>query len=286
PGAPPAGRPRHRGAPTPARDRRSDRCARAAPRPSRRATAPSRESPAPRRGHPGCAGSRQGLRLGVERRRLVGGDGKRRHLEHPPRDVLDRLRELLGARGTEPPLSRCAEPRSVLGTLSFAIHGSLAFQLHVLVGPREPPGAEKTEPGLLHPWPDAVEEGEVPDRREHRPLVDELLYSVENHLTLRPIQLGGLLPEEAIDVGVAPIGVGAAGDGEGFEPRRSVPRRTDEQVNEVLVSLFRDALEERRALERAPGWRPDARACRARATSDRTDRRRSASGWTGTRPST
>src|SRR5207249_8955718 len=148
------------------------------------------------------------------------------------------------------------------------------------------PGAEKTEPGLLHPWSDAVEEGEVPDRREHRPLVDELLYSVENHLTLRPIQLGGLLPEEAIDVGVAPIGVGAAGDGEGFEPRRSVPRRTDEQVNEVLVSLFRDALEERRALERAPGWRPDARACRARATSDRTDRRRSASGWTGTRPST
>src|SRR5262245_11202490 len=64
---------------------------------------------------------------------------------------------------------------------------SLAFQLHVLVGSREPPGFEETEPGCFHARPDAVEESEVPDRREHRSLVDELLDPVEDRLALRAI---------------------------------------------------------------------------------------------------
>src|SRR5262245_22917264 len=127
---------------------------------------------------------------------------------------------------------------------------SLASQLHVLVGPREPPGFEETEPGFFHARPDAVEEGEVPDRREHRPLMDDLLDPVEDHLALRAIQLRGLLTEEAVDVGVASVRVRAAGDGEGLEPGRGVPRGADEEVDEVLVFLLGDALEERRPLER------------------------------------
>src|SRR6267142_7220519 len=95
-----------------------------------------------------------------------------------------------------------------------------------------------------------MEEGEIPDRREHRPFMDELLHPMKDHLTLRTIQLGGLLPEEAVDVGVSSVDVRAAGDGERFQPGRGVARRAGEEIDDVAVPFLRDALEERSPLER------------------------------------
>src|SRR5882672_2547135 len=111
------------------------------------------------------------------------------------------------------------------------------LQLHVLVRRREPVARHEPDPGFLHPRPHAVQEGEIPDRREHRALVDELLDAMKHGLALGAIQLHGLFPEQAVDVGVAAVGVGAAGDRDGFQPGGSVPRRADEEIDQVLVLL-------------------------------------------------
>src|SRR5262249_17784742 len=76
---------------------------------------------------------------------------------------------------------------------------SPAFQLYVLVWPREPVAAEQAEPGFLHPRTHTVQKGEVPDRREHRAFVDQLLDPVKRRLPLRAILLDRLLSEEAVD---------------------------------------------------------------------------------------
>ena len=56
------------------------------------------------------------------------------------------------------------------------------------------------------------EEGELVDRRDHRPFLDELLNPMKGGLALGPVELSGLLPEEAVDVGIPSIGEGAARD--------------------------------------------------------------------------
>src|SRR5215470_13900656 len=68
---------------------------------------------------------------------------------------------------------------------------SLSLELHVLVGRGEAEGRDEAEPGLLHAWAHAVDEGEVPDGNEHHPLVDELLHAMQDGLALGAILLGG-----------------------------------------------------------------------------------------------
>src|SRR4029453_418757 len=48
------------------------------------------------------------------------------------------------------------------------------------------------------------------DRREHRLVVDELLDAVQRCLAALAIELGALLAEEPVDVGIAAVHVGAA----------------------------------------------------------------------------
>src|SRR5207245_4241826 len=63
---------------------------------------------------------------------------------------------------------------------------------------------------------------------------------------LRSVALRGLLPEEAVDVRVASVRVGAARDGEGLQAARGVPEVAAEDVDDVL----RERLEEGCPLER------------------------------------
>ena len=64
--------------------------------------------------------------------------------------------------------------------------------------------------GLLYPRPYAIQQDVFPDRREHRPLVNELLDPVQYPLTALSLPLGGLLTEERVDVCMASVRVRAA----------------------------------------------------------------------------
>src|SRR5207302_1906121 len=91
---------------------------------------------------------------------------------------------------------------------------------------------------------------ELPDRREHRLLVDELLDAVEHRLTTLPIELGALLAEEPVDVGVAAVHVGAASGHERLEPGRRAAERGAGAQHEVLERLLDLSLVVGRSLER------------------------------------
>src|SRR5262249_20801239 len=94
---------------------------------------------------------------------------------------------------------------------------SFPFQLQVLVGRRERVGGDEAEPRLLHPRADAVETRIQPERREDSLVVDELLDALEHGAAPLLIQLGRLLAEQAIDVGVAPVRIDAAAGHEGLD---------------------------------------------------------------------
>src|SRR5213594_781175 len=109
---------------------------------------------------------------------------------------------------------------------------------------------------LLHAWPVAIDEGELPDRRDHRLLVHELLNPVEGRLALLPVHLARLLAEEPVDVPVAPVDVGAAGGDERLDSRGRVAEGAAAALDEALELLFRPPPEEGHALDR-PQLHPD-----------------------------
>src|SRR5262245_26268633 len=94
-----------------------------------------------------------------------------------------------------------------------------------------------------------VDEAELPDGTVHGLLEHELLDAVQGRLTALAIELAGLLVEEPVDVGVAPVDVRATAHGEHLEPRRRVPEGAADTVGQILQLLFLIGLEERRALE-------------------------------------
>jgi hypothetical protein len=74
---------------------------------------------------------------------------------------------------------------------------------------------------------------------------------VQQRLALRPVELRGLVSEQAVEIGVASIDVGAAGDDEGLEAGGGVAEDAAEDVDDVLELLLRERLEEGGPLERA-----------------------------------
>src|SRR4051812_34249116 len=85
-----------------------------------------------------------------------------------------------------------------------------ALDRDVLVGRGVGKQRDPIEAGLADPRADAVEEGELPDRRIDRPLDHQLLDLEENGLAPPAIQLGRLLLVERIDIRVAAVGEDAA----------------------------------------------------------------------------
>src|SRR6516164_7961971 len=81
--------------------------------------------------------------------------------------------------------------------------------------------------------------------------MDELLDPVERRLTLLGVQLGRLLSEELVDVGITAVGVSAARGREDFDSRGRVPKNAAQAVDYVLQLLFLIGLQEPGALERA-----------------------------------
>src|SRR5262249_4207555 len=124
-------------------------------------------------------------------------------------------------------------------------------QLDVFIGARVRKARDGPEARFLDAGPDAVEEGELPDRRIDDALVHELLDPVKCRLATLRIQLDRLLLEEPIDVGIAAIDVRAAGGDERFQPRRGVAERAAATLHDVPEFLLAVGAEERCALERA-----------------------------------
>src|SRR5262249_13830545 len=104
---------------------------------------------------------------------------------------------------------------------------------------------------LLHPRADAVETRIQPERREDSLVVDELLDALEHGAAPLLIQLGRLLAEQAIDVGVAPVRVDAAAGHEGLDAGGGVAERTTPPLDEAAVLLLGVSPEEGRTLERS-----------------------------------
>src|ERR1041384_6655602 len=119
----------------------------------------------------------------------------------------------------------------------------------VFIGRRVGEAGNQAEPGLADARADAVEEGELPDRRIDRALVNELLHPVQDRLALRTIELARLLPVERIHVRIAAVSKHAALDHLRLEPGGGVAEGAGRGLDDVLERLFRVALEEGRALE-------------------------------------
>ena len=103
-----------------------------------------------------------------------------------------------------------------------------------------------------------VDKRELPDRRVDRALVDGLLHLFEDRAALFLVELGALLFEHLVEIGIAAISVHAALDRHLFEARRRVAERTAAALDQVPVLLLRIALEESGAFERLqPGADPD-----------------------------
>src|SRR5262245_46160879 len=122
----------------------------------------------------------------------------------------------------------------IVAMVSSWIRGSLRLQLHVLVGRRECPARDEPESGFRHPGPLCMDEAELPERREDRLLVHELLDAMKGRLAALSIQLDRLLAEEPVDVGIAAVHVGASRHHEVLETAGGVAERAAQAVDEVL----------------------------------------------------
>ena len=109
---------------------------------------------------------------------------------------------------------------------------------------------------LGHARPVPVDEGQLPDRHDHRLLVDELLDAVEDPLTPLGVPLARLLGDEPLDVGIGAVGERAAGRHERVEPGGGVAEGAARGLDDVLELLLAVLEDERRALE-GPELHPD-----------------------------
>src|SRR5947209_4277376 len=131
------------------------------------------------------------------------------------------------------------------------------LELDVLVRGGIGVAADEAEPALLHARPHAVQEGELPDGREHDLVVDELLDAMQGRLAALSVQLGRLLLEEPVDVRIAAVGVRAPGDHERLETGGGIAECSARALDDVLQLLLCVLLEECRALDGAkPGPDP------------------------------
>src|SRR5206468_6633247 len=86
----------------------------------------------------------------------------------------------------------------------------LALELQLLVGRRPRIVGDEAKPGLRNPWAVRLQKGQLPDRQVHDLLVDQLLDAMQHRLALLRVELGRMLPEESVDIGIAAVGVRAA----------------------------------------------------------------------------
>src|SRR5262245_48335205 len=125
------------------------------------------------------------------------------------------------------------------------------LEFHVLVWRRPRVIRDEAEPRFRDVRTDSLQESELPDRQEHRLVVNQLLDAMEHCLALLRIELARLLSEQAVDVGVAAVGERATRDHERLQPGGGVSEDAGEPEDDVLQLLLLVRLHEPRALERS-----------------------------------
>src|SRR6516225_11140853 len=93
----------------------------------------------------------------------------------------------------------------------------MALQLHVFEGRHERIPGDESDPRFLDPRSNAAQSPDLPDRREHRLVMDRLLDSLELRRAPLGVQLGRLFPDEPLDIGIASISVRTARGYKGFD---------------------------------------------------------------------
>src|SRR3989441_6542717 len=81
---------------------------------------------------------------------------------------------------------------------------SLPLELHVLVRRRPRIVGDEAHPRFRDARTHSLQEGQLPDRKDHGLVVDQLLDAMEGRLSLLRVELTRLLLEEPVDVGVPP----------------------------------------------------------------------------------
>src|SRR5918997_1514480 len=127
---------------------------------------------------------------------------------------------------------------------------STGFQRQILVRRRVGETGDQPEPRFADPWPDSVDEGELPDRREHRALVDNLLNFVQYRLAFTAIQLDGLLPIQLVDIGVGAVGKNAVLHDMRLDAGGSVAERSWAGLDQILELFLAEAFDKAGALDR------------------------------------
>src|SRR3954452_585971 len=117
-----------------------------------------------------------------------------------------------------PGLAVCANRAP--GQPTFAALCSL--EREILEGCRIGEARDPAEGRLADPRAHPAEERQQPDRRVDCLLVHQALHLFEDRGPLLRVEFGGLLLVEFVDLGIAAINVGTAGDDERGEPRRRV----------------------------------------------------------------
>src|SRR5215470_6261095 len=126
----------------------------------------------------------------------------------------------------------------------------LPLQGDVLVRRGVGMAGNEPEPGLPDTRAHSVEERELEDWSVHDARLDDLLHLLERRVAPLGVQLGGLLAEEAVEVWVAAVDVGAVGDHEGLEASGRIAKGAAGRLDDVLELLLRVGLEEGGTLQR------------------------------------
>src|SRR5262245_929253 len=114
-------------------------------------------------------------------------------------------------------------------------------QRNVLVWRRVGMAGDQAQAGLGDARPDAVDERQLPDRRIDVPLLHELLNLMQDRFALLGVELGRLLFEEGIDIGIVAVDIGATLHHERLQPRRRIAESAAGTLDQVLVGLLRIA---------------------------------------------
>src|SRR5437868_1894145 len=147
---------------------------------------------------------------------------------------------------------RAGRPAAIVRWANIALG---ALDGDVLVGRGVGEAGDQPEPRLSDPRPDAVDKSQLPDRRVNRPLVNDLLHSVEDRLALLPVEFDRLLLVHFVKVGIVTVDEHAALDDVRFEAGRGVAERAGAGLDDVFERLLGISFDEGRPLDR-PQLRP------------------------------
>src|SRR5262249_2265776 len=114
----------------------------------------------------------------------------------------------------------------------------LRLELDLLIRRRPRIVQDESEARLGHARTVPTQGGELPQWEIHGLVVDQLLDAVQERLALLWIELGRLLLEEVVDVGISAVRVRAARGREHLEPGGGVAGDTTQAVDEVAELLL------------------------------------------------